>query len=357
MINQQRLIDTFFSLVKIDSPTDHENEMAEYCLSFLKKLGLEATRDKKGNVIGRLTGIGESVLLSAHLDTVEPGRGVKPIIENSIIKSGGNTILGGDNKIAAAAILEVLQTLQEQELDHRPVEIVFTLSEESGNFGAIDLDYSLLKSKEGLISDSTGEELGTIILGSPYYYRFDIELVGKSAHASRPEAGLNPLQVFGNFNEWPIGRIDEDTVCNYGIIQAGEARNSVPGKLLIKGEVRSFYEERILEVLERIKEKVSQSFLKREGKMNWQAVKENDGFVFNEEDKFVQTITEKIQVSGITPKFQKSWGCYDSNIFVEQGIKVLNVASGVQKVHTVEENIAVADFFAVAEIFLSYTQV
>src|SRR6185369_3065153 len=152
MKNNNQVVNTFLKVVQIDSPTGYEKEMSKEVKSFLENIGLKATIDKNGNVVTFIQGDKnlEPYMLNAHLDTVEPGRGIKPKVVNGWIKSSGNTILGADNKAGLAAILEtVRQLVKNKEQSRHPLEVVFTVSEESGNFGAAYLDYSKIKSKLG----------------------------------------------------------------------------------------------------------------------------------------------------------------------------------------------------------------
>ena len=112
MINEDRLVKTFCDLVQIDSPSDEEEEVAQDLSRRLEALGFEILRDAHGNLIAREDGE-NPLLLSAHMDTVEPGRGIKPTIEGDRIVSDGTTILGGDCKAGVAAILEGLESVVE----------------------------------------------------------------------------------------------------------------------------------------------------------------------------------------------------------------------------------------------------
>jgi len=77
MINQNRILKTFLELIKIDSPSGEEKEIAQHILKRVKKLGAKVEFDSYGNVIGKLKGKGEQLMLNAHLDTVEPGRSAR----------------------------------------------------------------------------------------------------------------------------------------------------------------------------------------------------------------------------------------------------------------------------------------
>jgi len=98
MINRDRLVQTFLKLVQIDSPSGEEAEFREEMIRRFQNLGLTTEVDDYGNLIARLDeGDGAYFLFSGHMDTVEPGRGIRPVIRDGIIYSDGTTILGGDD--------------------------------------------------------------------------------------------------------------------------------------------------------------------------------------------------------------------------------------------------------------------
>src|SRR3989344_1367209 len=142
MINKDRLIETFIELVKIDSPSGEEDNMAKEMGKRLGELGGRVEEDSYGNVIAKFDGVGEPLMLNAHLDTVEPGRGIKPKVGREKIETDGTTILGGDDKAGLAIILEALTTIKEKKIKHVPLEVVLTRGEEAGLLGAVNLYYS-----------------------------------------------------------------------------------------------------------------------------------------------------------------------------------------------------------------------
>lgn len=139
MIKRDRLVQTFLELVQIDSPSGHEKEFALYCEKRLVNLGGKTQFDSYGNLIAYFEGEGEPLILNCHLDTVEPGRGIKPIIKGDRIVTDGTTVLGGDDKAGIAAVFETLESLKEDKTKHVPLEIVMTLGEEMGLQGAKNL--------------------------------------------------------------------------------------------------------------------------------------------------------------------------------------------------------------------------
>ncbi len=338
------VVETFLELVAIDSPSGDEAAIAEYVCRRLKAHGVDYEKDNFGNIIAR-RGAGDSLVLSAHLDTVEPGRGVRAIMQNNTIRSDGKTVLGADNKAAIAAILEVME--QMPVADGVAVEAIFTLGEEAGNLGARNLDYSLLRSREGFCFDSSNP-LGTIITGAPFYERFDIAIMGRAAHSSRPEEALNLLPLVGELlGKLSLGAIDKDTVANIGMVTAGVARNVVPGEAHLAGEVRSFSGQGINDYLAAV-EDIVRHVPGDSCKMTRE--RENEGYVLSADDPLLRSTEETVRAAGFTPLLKRTWGCADNCIFREKGLNVLNLGYGARRIHTTEEEIRVDELGGLVDI-------
>ena len=69
----------------------------------------------------------EPLLVAAHMDTVVPGEGVKPVLEGDIVRSDGTTVLGGDDKSGVAIICEILRLLRDRTIPHGSIDAVFTI--------------------------------------------------------------------------------------------------------------------------------------------------------------------------------------------------------------------------------------
>ncbi|GIW59109.1 MAG: hypothetical protein KatS3mg087_0175 [Patescibacteria group bacterium] len=138
-------------LVSVYSPSGSEEIFAEYLAEQMRDLTDAVVTDDFANVYARVEGQGEPLFFAAHMDTVEPGNGVKAqITADEYLVSGGTTILGADNKATIAVYLALLEDLRgkNEKLKHRPLEFVFTKSEETGDYGAINFDYRLLNAKK-----------------------------------------------------------------------------------------------------------------------------------------------------------------------------------------------------------------
>src|SRR5689334_8824025 len=193
MINPERLLATFLDLVRIDNPSGGEATIAAHIRGLLEALGLDVEEDAVHNLLARVPGQGQPLLLNAHMDSVAPCLGVRPIVADGIVRSSGDTVLGADDLAGVTAILEGVRSTLERGGSHRAAEILFTVQEEAGLRGAAQFDISLLAAREGVTLDSGGD-FGGITIGAPAQASLYIAVIGRAAHAGvAPEQGINAI--------------------------------------------------------------------------------------------------------------------------------------------------------------------
>src|SRR3989344_199338 len=352
MINQKRLVDTFLELVKIDSPSGSEGAIAKHVAKILEDLGLKVQIDSFGNVIGKLEGIGEPFMLNAHLDTVEPGRGIKPIVKGDIIKTDESTILGGDDKAGVSAILEALTSIVEGKVKHLPVEVVFTLAEEVGALGAKNLDYSLISAKRGVAFDGEAEVFN-VATGEPGMLKVDLTIIVRSAHArAEPEKGISAIKIISEIiSELNLGRIDAETTANVGLIEGGSVRNAVPERAHFKGEIRSRNNEKLKnhlahfqEVFDRILEKYP------EAKIELELEEAGEAYILDIEHKTIKHVHASLTELEIEPKLAPLGGLTDVNVFHKKGIEAVVVGAGGYNMHTKREYVVISQMEQAARV-------
>ncbi|HAJ33295.1 MAG TPA: peptidase M20 [Candidatus Atribacteria bacterium] len=365
MVNKKRLIESFMELVKIDSISREERNLADFLVEKLEDLGLEVMVDQagekvksnSGNIIARLKGSTDKaipIMFSAHMDTVVPGENINPLCDGEKIVSDGKTILGADDKAAIAALLESLHIIKEENISHGDIEIVFTICEEVGLHGAKNLDISDLNAQMAFVLDCGGQ-VGEIISAAPSQNSLKIIIYGKSAHAgSNPEEGINAIQVAGFvLSRMKLGRIDEETTANIGVISGGKATNIVPDKVTLEGEVRSRNEEKLekyTKKLKQIAEDTAQEFkAKAEVKIN----REYYCYNLSTDDQVVKIAIKAAKDMGLEPLLYPSGGGSDANVFNKKGFLSVNLAIGMEKVHTVDEYILVENLRNTVEYVLS----
>ena len=344
MIDQDRLVGSFCDLVRIDSPSEEEEEVAQHLIPRLEKLGLTVERDSFGNVIASQEG-DNPLLLSAHMDTVEPGRGIKPQINGDRITSDGTTILGGDCKAGVAAIMEGLESIYEDNLPHRPVQVVFTRGEEIGLVGANHLDWSMLHGTEAVVFDGNGP-VNTITGSSPTYMRFDVTVHGRAAHAGvEPEKGLSAIRIATDIiNRLPQGRLDEETTFNVGLISGGTVRNAVPALTTFGGEFRS----RNAETFDLLRMQLLSTFEEARDRYREAKIEEDLEVMFHmytldPEESIVKLATRVMGDMGMAPDIKPSGGGTDGNVFRLNGISNVVVGMSTNEMHTVDEYVVIPD--------------
>lgn len=372
MINKDRLREKFEELVKIDSVSRHEKKIALNLAQTLEKLGgkiffddsTKATKSDIGNLIAKFKGNidAEPIFFCGHMDTVNPGINVKPVFENGIFRSDGTTILGADDKSALAIIIEILKVIFENNLDHPPIEILFTTCEEIGLLGAKNFDLSLIDSKFGYILDSTDTE--GIATKAPAANKIKIKVFGKAAHAGgEPEKGVNALSIASKaISSLKVGRIDHETTCNLGTIKGGIATNIVPDLIVIEGEVRSHDEAKLESVTNNIKEAFLNSWKEFCNDIN---IPEIDFIVENDfpktdipENSLVVTLAQKASENlGRKLETKVIGGGADANIFFGQGILPGVIGTGMKQVHTVDEWISLDDMLKTTELVLEIIKI
>lgn len=362
MIKKERILENFLEMVRIPSPSKNERELADYLKNKLLKLGLEVKEDNTGEKIGGNTGniIGVlkgkkkgNYLFSAHMDTVKPCEKINPILENGIIKTDGTSILGGDDKGGIAAILEMIETLIESDIDYPTITVVFSVAEEIGLLGAKNLNISELNIDCAFVLDSSGKP-GKIITKAPASARGEIEILGRAAHAGlAPENGLNALVVTADIiKQLKLGRIDFETTANIGVISGGDAVNIVMPKLKMSYEARSLSLEKLNNLLKETQNTINAICSNYKTDYIWNVEIKYPGFSIEDNSDILNKISNALGRKKIKAEFVASGGGSDANIYNFNGIEAVNMAVGMTKVHTVDEFIELKDIELMAEILI-----
>lgn len=361
-IDSKALLARFFDYVKIPSETGSEGAMAQQLMADCQALGLEVSRDDVTqaaqtdgfNLYVTLPGNaeGDPLLFSAHMDTVVPGQGIQPrLCDDGYIRAGGDTILGGDDKAGICAILEAMAAARN--LPHRRVEAVFTVREESGMFGAKNLDYSRLQAKQGIVLDSSGPP-SQIVTGAPSQNKISATILGRTAHAGlAPETGISAIQVAAHaVAAMELLRIDEETTCNIGTFQASGPTNIVAPQAELILEVRSRNTEKLNAHTQHLVDCLQSACQRFGAQLEYQVNTSYLGYQHGEDHPLVRQACNVAKTMGLTPKLTTSGGGSDANIFNEHGIAALNLGVGMEKVHTTEEQLCLAHMVGAAQMCL-----
>lgn len=365
MINEKRLIDNFLEFVKIDSETTFEKEMCDHLFAKLTDLGFDVTKDEIGkkvgsngyNIIAKYAGNPDKkpIILSSHVDTVTPGKGIKPIIEGDVIKTDGTTILGGDDKSGVAIIVECMQTILENNMDSRPIEAIFTIYEEGGLKGSKNLDYSLVSAKEGIVIDSGGP-IGEITTLAPGQDRIEVVVHGKAAHAGmEPEAGVSALQIVAEaITKMKLYRVSEDTTANFGMIHGGVATNIITDKIELVGEARSLVADKITAQTESMVKTLEETAEKLGGSIEAKVTRVYNPLVVDESSPIIKDMSAAFKENNFEPKCVSGGGGSDTNNYTEHDINCINISCGMAGAHTLEEHIKISDIVGCAKSLLTF---
>lgn len=375
MVNRQRLAETFMELAAIDSVSRAEGRISERIRDMLRPLGPrvyiddagEKTGSDTGNLIMKFEGTKEApwLFLNAHLDTVEPGRGVEPRFSEGIFQSSGTTVLGADDKSAVAIIIEAMRVISENRLECGPLELVFTICEEIGLLGAKNLDYSMVSSKYGYSLDTSDTD--TIITQAPAANRFELYVHGKSAHAGAdPENGINAIKVASKaIADLRLGRIDSETTANIGVIECLGATNIVPDKVRVKGEVRSHDPQKLETISRQIVEAFesqAKAFPRQDKEAGLPGISvdmENEfpATWIDEGHPVVRHAKSAANSLGRRLACMRSGGGSDANIFFDKGFVAGVIGTGMQDIHTVREWIRLDDMVRTVELLIEIIRI
>ncbi|SHJ47036.1 M20/M25/M40 family metallo-hydrolase [Parasporobacterium paucivorans] len=348
-IDSERLVKEFFKLVSLDCPSFGERRIADYLKSELADLGFEILEDKAGeiyggscgNIYGFLQGelAGEPILFSAHMDTVEPAIGKEAVLHpDGRITSKGSTVLGADDAAGITSILEAVRYVREKKIAHRSIEVLFTIAEEVYAKGAAVFDYRNIKAKEAYTLDLSGP-VGTAAYRAPSILSYTVNIKGKASHAGfEPEKGINAVSVAAKaISDIKVGKIDTDTTVNVGVIEGGTATNIVPARCTIRGEVRSFSNEKALKVLADIAETFRSTAAGYGAGCEWIEVHNCIAFEIEKSHPVIKRYERACEERGISTVLVETFGGSDHNVYAQKGIKGIVISTAMNRVHTCDE--------------------
>ncbi len=348
------VIQYFLELIAIDRESRDERAMIDRLKADLAALGATVTEDDSqlstqgnaGNLHALIPGKIDKkpILFCAHADTVKPGKGIKATQKEGIIRSDGTTVLGGDDKSGVAEIVMGIREIVASEEDHAPVEVLITVSEEIGLLGAKHFDKSQLRSALGYALDA--HRVGDLVVGAPAQNSIKIVVTGKEAHAGvEPEKGINAIRVAAEaIAAMPLGRIDHETTCNIGIISGGTATNIVPNRVEIKGEARSHNAPKLEQLTQDIRHALESTIQRHQydfgaAAFTWEAKQEYQSFFLKDSEPAVQLALDALRDAGIEARLMVGGGGSDANIINATGLPMVICGTGMNKVHTVGEDI------------------
>src|SRR5215210_3425059 len=256
------VVDLFTELAALRSPPGEERPVADAVTRYLCDLGLTVDEDDAGATVGSDMGNlycrvepsgngGTPIFLCAHLDTVPPEGPLEPVVEDGVVRNAGGTILGADNKSAVAAMLEGTRRVLAENRPHAGIELLFTPKEEVGLLGAAAFDHQRLRARVGYVYDQAAP-IGDVILGAPFSQALEVRFHGRAAHSGMyPEEGRSAIAAAARaISDLRLGRVDDETTANVGVIEGGTAANIVPESCMFVAEARSHDERKLAELVQ-----------------------------------------------------------------------------------------------------------
>jgi tripeptide aminopeptidase len=364
------VVGLFTELAALPSPPGDERAVADVVGRYLRDLGLTVDEDQAGVTVGSNIGNlycrleptndgGTPIFLCAHLDTVPPTAAIEPVIDDEgVIRNAAGTILGADNKSAVAAMLEGARRLLAENRPHGGIELLFTPKEEVGLLGAAAFDHERLHARLGYVYDQAAP-IGDVILGAPYSRAMEVRFHGRPAHSGMyPEEGRSAIVAAARaISDLRLGRVDENTTANVGTIRGGTAGNIIPEWCVLDAEARSHEERKLEELVQEMLDTFSFAAGLEDCEVETKVSKSYKGYRFKADDQVVRIAHAALERAGYTPSYGLSGGAADANVFNERGLACLNLANGMQDIHTPDERITVDDLEGMVEVTLALVDV
>ena len=345
------LLDLFVRLVEIPSPSGHERAVADFILSFLRERGLEPTEDDSAGVTGAGSGNisvvlpgegrGTPIVVAAHMDTVAVSGPIEAVVEGGVVRSAGDTILGGDDKAACAALLAVLADLAAAP-PPCGLAAVFSTCEEVGLRGAKALDLGPFGARAGFVFDSAGP-VGAVVTRAPSQKIVMADFHGVAAHAGiAPEQGRSAIAAAAAaIAAMRLGRIDDDTTANIGLIGGGSAVNVVPERCRIEGEVRSHDPAALAAHTASLVDAVQLAAGLAGIDVEVSVRDAFTGFALADDALPVRIACDALRETGFEPRLLASGGGSDVNVYNAAGLPSVNLSQGAENIHTPDEYLPV----------------
>jgi tripeptide aminopeptidase len=341
-----RLHERFVRYCEIRSPTGEEREIADTLAAELRALGLEVSEDGggaaaeagAGNLVARSAGTGDGWLMfCAHVDTVPHSGQVEVMDDEGVFRSRGETILGADNKAAVAVFMELIARHVEKP-SAVGVELVLTVAEEQGLRGAKAFDASQLRSSAGFVLDHAGP-VGELIVSTPTQQKILADFIGVEAHAGiKPEEGSNAIAAAATaITRMEIGRLDEETTANVGLIRGGTSGNVVPGHCALHAEARSLDAERAAAVAGEIADACTWGASEHGCDVDVRIEELFRGYEVPKDSGALALAEEGLRGAGLEPQRVAIGGGSDANVFRRNGFDCVLLSNGTDAVHTSEE--------------------
>ncbi len=353
--SRERLTELFLELAGLASPSRRERPVADAVAAHLRAMGVSVHEDGTGPQIGgdagnvwcvvQGDGVRPHLALGAHMDTVEPSGRLEPVLDESgVFRNAGGTILGADDKAAIAALIHATELMLGAGRSFPTYELFFTVSEETGLVGIKHLGEHVLSSPLAAVFDSSGP-VGGITVKAPSQQGLRAVFRGRAAHAGvEPERGRSAIQAAARAIEaMSLGRIDEETSANIGVIHGGVASNIVPDLCEIRGECRSHDDEKLAHVAASMVDALQEGAARTGVDVEINLVHEYRAFALTGRSPVVRLSKAAVSALGLEPRLLTGGGGSDANVLNARGLPTVNLDAGMMQVHSPDEYLALEE--------------
>ena len=368
VVNQDRLVQTFLDMVRVNTPPREEKAASEVAYKILTELGFECAYDDAGEKVGGNVGnliafkkgtVADAppIFFSSHFDTVEATPGLTPIVDGDVIKTDGKTVLGADDISGMAPILEAMRILDEQSIPHGDIQLLLTICEEIGLVGAKMMDPKRIKAKFGYVLDA-GPPVGSLVYSAPTQDIFEVWIHGKPAHAgAQPEDGVSAILVAARaVARMKLGRIDHETTANVGIIQGGTATNIIAAECYLKCEARSRndakLEKQMAHMIGCFEEEAASAGITVEIKTEHAY----SAYELGMDDEVLTVGMAAAERIGLEPLLRVTGGGADANIFNANGFPTTVLGCGMMNIHRHDEYALISDLVKSTQLVVSIVE-
>lgn len=348
--------DTLIKLVTISSPTGAVEVFQKHLAGSLEHYHLRGGKDKHDNLVYRTPDFNakKSLLLTSHLDTVNPGENIKPIVAGDWIRTDGTTILGADPKAGIAAVLTMLEYFKRKNKVLKNMEFIFSTNEEEGDH---TLKYARIASKKAIVLDN-GAPISDVEYCWPAAQVFLIEVRGKKEiHAQLDCArGRNAIVALATIiQEIPWGAYANGCVSNTGTISGGKSTTIIPDYACLKGNVYCFKQKDLVSFMEKVKTACAKADKAFKTKTTIKITERYRETRTNLKSSFIAELKEAYDKNGVNIKFMERL-LVNCNNCLKPDIQSVNVGLGHKDIHTVRERQSVSQLARFTKILIDLVE-
>ena len=330
-----------YELVRIASVSHHEHQISLFVEEKLRQLGMDVTR-LGSNLIGKVGHRKPVLMFCGHLDTVPPY--FSPSVTGTRLYGRGSA----DDKGGIAAVIDAITRTSKSEL-RGTLLAVFVTDEELGSQGAQDI-IPQVHADYGVVCEPTNLE---IVNGHKGRLTFNIELVGKSAHASKPALGENAIvrmaHLISAMEEMQLNHhsiLGRETITVSGIA-AGSAPNVVPDRCGIDVDYRYVPPQDAFSILEMLRARLPEAII--------EFADEPKNFThpfYLPDHQIIALLKASMRACGLAPHVTTMDAGTDASRFNEAGIPtVVFGPGGIEQAHTSGEWISLAQLENASAVF------